>query len=677
MEKIRLSRLIFRYYTRIAIAAFLTIGALLVALYFGTTQYIERWMKETLEQQALEVGGNAARVTAKAISQNFDLVKKSARFFALAQQASGEQGTKLDTLYDYLQQQAPNVADAYYVTRRDAPDRLEPHIKFSTLARLPEGGLKWSSVYASSDGRGLIITCASPVYAGKKILGFVGLDVTVPGLARALADLNLPWDGAACLVDEKGRILASDSKMKEIIGLGNIPLVSGGAEWRAVGSPQNSGALNPDTLNISNVKDAKLRDGLKALLESPKSENSLVEVATSRGAYLFGQAIVPSTGWKIVFAMNEMTLYRTFREFIGQARRMALWASAAIGIFYLGFFLIQWKRARKVANKIALPLERLSLATVDLGVDGGTNDLPDSGVEEIDRLSGNFEKMAASLAEKTQALIEARVSSELKGKEAELAYARGLYQSASANLHDAGNAVTILESSLLDLNKVIRSSEQYPEVFQRLKDGGVAAQGMLDRFETVLVGETTPRLRALAASVTRLKDTIKRSIQEQQAVFRVVKREGEFKKAFTQAREEIDLTALLKEMCGVFSKDYPPLESDIAPGLRVRSHRTHLWAGLDNIIRNAIEASPFLGTIRVSASAVPRGVVVTVADEGSGITAEHSPKVGERGFTTKPKGHGLGLSGFREFLEFFGGSLKIYSEGTGQGTKITVEIRNE
>lgn len=677
MDKIRLSRLIFRYYTRIAIAALLTLTILMVVIYFGTTTYIERWMRETLEQQVLEVGGSAARATAMTISRNFDLIKKGTLLFAQTREQSGSQTKTLAALYRFMQEQTPNVADAYFLMDGETISQPNPFISLADAKHIPQGGAKWTGVYSDPDGLGLTLSCVAPVYRTGKFFGMVGLDVTVQGLARALGDLNLPWAGSSCLIDEHGRVLAADRPMKALLGLDEVPVVEKNDHWRAAVAEPHGASPKLADLGIAKIENPKLREGLEKLLQSPHGELSLVKVATRDETHLFGNTIIPGTGWRVLFEMNESVLFRSSNEFLDQARRVGVWVFWMIALFYAGFFVIQWNRARRIADKIARPLERLSFATADLGTDGETDELPDSGVMEIDLLSENFRKMSASLAEKTKELIEARVTSELKGKETELAYTRGLYQSAAANLHDAGNAVTVLESSLIDLNKVMRSAEQYPEVFKRLKHGGPASNDILGRFEQVLVGETVPRLRSLASAVSRLKDTIKRSIQEQQAIFRVIKRHGEFKKEFSQASEEIDLSTLLVEMCDLFAKDYPALERDIAPGTMVRSHKTHLWAGIDNVIRNAIEASPLRGPIRISAASVPNGAVVVVADHGEGVSPETLDRVGERGYTTKPRGHGLGLNSFREFLEFFGGSLKVRSEGSGKGTEITMEIRNE
>lgn len=676
MDKIRLSQLIFRYYTRIAIAALLTLTILMVVIYFGTTTYIKRWMRETLEQQVLEVGGSAAQATAMAISRNFDLIKKGTLLFAQTREQSGSQTKTLAALYRFMQEQTPNVADAYFLMDGETIRQPNPFISLADAKRISPGNAKWTEVYSDPDGSGLTLSCVAPVYRTGKFFGMVGLDVAVQGLARALGDINLPWEGSSCLIDEHGRILAADLPMKALLGLNEVPVVKRSSHWREDEEPHGASPKLAD-LSIEKIKNPELREGLEKLLQSPQGGMSLVKIVSGGETHLFGNTIIPGTGWRVLFEMNESVLFQSSNEFLDRARHVGIWVFWMIALFYAGFFVIQWNRARQIADKISQPLERLSLATADLEADGETDELPDSGVMEIDLLSENFRMMSASLAEKTRELIEARVTSELKGKETELAYTRGLYQSAAANLHDAGNAVTVLESSLIDLNKVMRSAEQYPEVFKRLKHGGPASNDILGRFEHVLVGETVPRLRSLASAVSRLKDTIKRSIQEQQAIFRVIKRHGEFKKEFSQASEEFDLSTLLVEMCDLFAKDYPALERDIAPGIMVRSHKTHLWAGIDNVIRNAIEASPLRGPIRISAASTPNGAAVVVTDHGEGVSPETLNRVGERGYTTKPHGHGLGLNSFREFLEFFGGLLKVRSEGAGKGTEITMEIRNE
>ena len=265
------------------------------------------------------------------------------------------------------------------------------------------------------------------------------------------------------------------------------------------------------------------------------------------------------------------------------------------------------------------------------------------------------------------AKAESKLQTELSAKERELAYTRGLYESASGYLHNVGNAITRMESSLMDLEKVIKSSDQYPEAFQRIKAGGTTGADTLERFEHVLVGKTVPALKSVAESITRIKDTIRNAIAHQQAGF---------KAAVRQASEEVKLSELLDDMCRHFRKEHPAIDVAIAPGVRVRSHREPLVQGLDNIIRNAIQASPPGGRIRVVCEAAAEGALVTVIDEGRGIAAEDLPKVTRAGFTTKESGHGLGLHSFAVFLSASGGQLNIASDGPGRGATVSTLIHH-
>ena len=106
---------------------------------------------------------------------------------------------------------------------------------------------------------------------------------------------------------------------------------------------------------------------------------------------------------------------------------------------------------------------------------------------------------------------------------------------------------------------------------------------------------------------------------------------------------------------------------------------------LMNLAINARDAMPEGGTIRISGrnatvdgddeSGLPPGdyVVMSMADNGSGIPADLLDRVAEPFFTTKAvgKGTGLGLSMVYGFAQQSGGTLQIESE-LGSGTCVTI-----
>ncbi|MBL0385147.1 PAS domain S-box protein [Tumebacillus sp. ITR2] len=95
---------------------------------------------------------------------------------------------------------------------------------------------------------------------------------------------------------------------------------------------------------------------------------------------------------------------------------------------------------------------------------------------------------------------------------------------------------------------------------------------------------------------------------------------------------------------------------------------------LINFIRNAIEAMPGGGTIRVEATlADPSHMRIRVQDEGKGIPQEQLARLGEPFYTTKTKGTGLGLMVSKKIIEGHQGTLEIASE-VGVGTTVDLYL---
>ena len=80
--------------------------------------------------------------------------------------------------------------------------------------------------------------------------------------------------------------------------------------------------------------------------------------------------------------------------------------------------------------------------------------------------------------------------------------------------------------------------------------------------------------------------------------------------------------------------------------------------------------------VTISTRAADRGVEITVADNGPGITAANLAKIREPLFTTKSFGTGLGIPAVEQILEQHGGRLDITSiEGMGASFTIWLPMR--
>ena len=100
-----------------------------------------------------------------------------------------------------------------------------------------------------------------------------------------------------------------------------------------------------------------------------------------------------------------------------------------------------------------------------------------------------------------------------------------------------------------------------------------------------------------------------------------------------------------------------------------------------NLVKNAAEASPEGGTLRLTVEMAPGrdarftgpSVVARVHDEGPGISADHLKTVFEPFFTTKQGGSGLGLYISQDIVKRHGGNLTVQSE-SGSGATFAVEL---
>jgi signal transduction histidine kinase len=96
---------------------------------------------------------------------------------------------------------------------------------------------------------------------------------------------------------------------------------------------------------------------------------------------------------------------------------------------------------------------------------------------------------------------------------------------------------------------------------------------------------------------------------------------------------------------------------------------------LYHVLRNALEASPSCGLVRVTLHQKPAGVVIEITDEGPGIASPYMSKIFKRGFTTKPGAKGQGLAEVEECLGRLRGAIAWESPlRSGKGTRFTVTL---
>jgi two-component system sensor histidine kinase HydH len=91
------------------------------------------------------------------------------------------------------------------------------------------------------------------------------------------------------------------------------------------------------------------------------------------------------------------------------------------------------------------------------------------------------------------------------------------------------------------------------------------------------------------------------------------------------------------------------------------------------VLANAIEASPPHGRVAMSVVPEPEAIVVRVQDEGAGIPSARRARLFTPFSSTKPSGTGIGLWLSQKIVDAHGGSISLSDAGPVRGT--TVEIR--
>jgi signal transduction histidine kinase len=140
------------------------------------------------------------------------------------------------------------------------------------------------------------------------------------------------------------------------------------------------------------------------------------------------------------------------------------------------------------------------------------------------------------------------------------------------------------------------------------------------------------------------------------------------------ALEPVDLAAVVRDVVHLYrmGEGPPRWESEVAEGARALARPDELVEVLVNLCENARDAGATQVTIR--AHAVQGHAVVSVSDDGRGISADVLPHIFEPRFSTTTSGSGLGLAIARRLVESWGGRIAVVP-GDAPGTTVRLELR--
>jgi len=116
------------------------------------------------------------------------------------------------------------------------------------------------------------------------------------------------------------------------------------------------------------------------------------------------------------------------------------------------------------------------------------------------------------------------------------------------------------------------------------------------------------------------------------------------------------------------------LERSVEAGLPpVLADRDQVLQVLHNLLKNALEALPGGGTVRLTARRDGAAVAFAVADTGPGVPPEDQARIFQPYVTTKAGGTGLGLAIAERIAQEHGGRLELQSQ-PGDGATFTLRL---
>lgn len=121
-------------------------------------------------------------------------------------------------------------------------------------------------------------------------------------------------------------------------------------------------------------------------------------------------------------------------------------------------------------------------------------------------------------------------------------------------------------------------------------------------------------------------------------------------------------------------------EVHIDPGLYIQAHGSYIEEVINNLLENALKYTPEGGKVTLKLQRSSGKAVVHLSDTGIGFNEETKKHLFERFYRANTSevqersGSGLGLPLVKAIVELYGGKIRAYSDGPGEGSTFVVEF---
>ena len=282
-----------------------------------------------------------------------------------------------------------------------------------------------------------------------------------------------------------------------------------------------------------------------------------------------------------------------------------------------------------ITSRISRPIERLAAAAREVAAGNWDARVAVDSRDEVGTLAASFNHMTQQLAEQRERLVQSERVAAWRELARRLA-------------HELKNPLFPLQLTVENLTKARKlSPEEFDEIFH----------------------ESTA---TLMAEIANLKN--------------IIARFSDFSKMPKPQLEVVDVTELLGKVAALYepvlAQHQPPIALQCATGdghLRVAADPELLHRALSNLVLNAMDAMPQGGTVTIGARRNDEAVEITIADTGTGMTAEECERLFTPYYTTKQHGTGLGLAIVQSVVSDHGGTIRVESK-PGSGTSFVIDL---
>ena len=254
-------------------------------------------------------------------------------------------------------------------------------------------------------------------------------------------------------------------------------------------------------------------------------------------------------------------------------------------------------------------------------------------------------------------------------------YAERVESGGEGEVRELGDSFNVMADSLESIER--RRLELVGDVAHELRTPLTTIDGYLEGLEDGVVepsAGTWALLRGETARLTRLVDDLSE-------LWRAEARQ------LPLNFETADVAPVVRDVAARFAQLAEArqimIELGVEGPLVARMDPGRVTQILGNYLSNALRYSPDGGRVRVAATRSGREILVTVTDDGAGLTLEQQARVFERFYRVDPSrsralgGSGIGLAIARALAGAMDGRTWAESDGPGQGSTFGVALPAE